>query len=261
MSEQQREKDLVVVKYGSTSVTNKHGMDMDRLDGYADRIARLHARYDVIVVSSGSVKTGEAIWRRHHVSDPVEGSDQPYAMLGSARAVTAWQEVLEKRQIEAGQLLVTHKEIDTEGDELRSALQQSLDHGIITIVNENDAISQIELAKRVYGADNDGMAAHITQLMGAQAMFLMTDQRGVLRRDGSVVHKVEATEQSWQKVKTYANDGERETNGMVSKMNACIEVARVGIDAYIGGASIPFGAMMRRTNPEGTHFIALNQAA
>ena len=42
------EKPLIVDKYGRTSLTNKRGMDRDRIDTYAERIKHLRKQYDVI---------------------------------------------------------------------------------------------------------------------------------------------------------------------------------------------------------------------
>lgn len=257
---EEQHKDLVVVKYGSSSVTNHNGMDTERLKTYADHLARLKKAYDIIVVSSGSVKTGQAIWNRF--GRPITESDQPYAMLGSAGVVTAWQAALGRHNIAAGQLLVTHKEMDTDTGELHSALEQNLRHDIVTIVNENDAVSVVELAKYKYGADNDGLAAHVVRLMGAEALFLMTDQRGVLRREKYIVSDVGANEDEWDRVRSYVDDeSTKRPSGMASKVEACIEVAKVGIQAYIGNAGVSFETIASPSNDQGTHFFALNQAA
>jgi glutamate 5-kinase len=258
----ERKKDLVVVKYDSSSVTYGHGMDRRRLDEYAERIGRLKRVADVIIVSSGSVKAGEAIWRRGN-NDPIVGDNLPYAMLGSASVVTSWQEALGKQGLLAGQLPVTHKEIRSEAGELHQSLTGSLDRGIVPVVNENGALSQEELARLAYGGDNDGIAANIATLMGASALFLLTDKKGLLKPSDYLVREVAANDADWDRARGYIDYDPQEdpTNGMQSKVKAAIWVAQFGIDAYIASANASFEAITRQPDGVGTHFVALNEEA
>ncbi|MES2971542.1 MAG: hypothetical protein V4702_04420 [Patescibacteria group bacterium] len=83
------ERETLVVKFGSSSVANQQGMDMERLGLYAAHLAEVSQQYNLVVVTSGSVAVGQAMWgesdRREHML-----SDRSAAMMGSARAVTAW---------------------------------------------------------------------------------------------------------------------------------------------------------------------------
>ncbi|MFZ2125441.1 MAG: hypothetical protein WA087_02330 [Candidatus Saccharimonadales bacterium] len=52
---------ILVVKYGSSSVSSAEGIDHARIDGYASKLAELSSDYQIAVVSSGAVAAGRAI--------------------------------------------------------------------------------------------------------------------------------------------------------------------------------------------------------
>ena len=152
-----RDLDSITLKTGTSSVTNACGLDEARVEGYTGQLAELYPKYDLLVVSSGSIALGETIWKELMPSMDYPG-EQPLATLGSAGIFSVWQRGLERHGIPAGQLLVSHREIDDskEGPMLKKVLQDSLQAGIVMIANENDAVSDIEIKKKSYGGDNDG---------------------------------------------------------------------------------------------------------
>jgi glutamate 5-kinase len=52
---------ILVVKYGSSSVSNIDGIDHDRINNYALKLKDLSSDYQIAVVSSGAVAAGRAI--------------------------------------------------------------------------------------------------------------------------------------------------------------------------------------------------------
>jgi|GEM_PF-3086590 glutamate 5-kinase len=52
---------ILVVKYGSSSVSNAMGVDQARIESYASKLAELSGEYQIAVVSSGAVTAGRAI--------------------------------------------------------------------------------------------------------------------------------------------------------------------------------------------------------
>lgn len=247
----------IVIKYGSTSVVNGSGMDMGRIQGYAKQLAQLSSDFNLVVVSSGSVATGRALWgqagHKGHISA------QSLAMLGSGEAFVAWQKVLLDCGLLSGQLLVTHREVDdpTEGPSVRAVIEQNNAAGIITIVNENDALSDIELAKLSYGGDNDGLAAHIATKVGAWSLCLMTDKDGLLN-SSFLVRTVGADEAEWAAAKGYCATkmplGSLGRGSMLSKVEAATGAAKIGIDTYIANANADIHYVL--SGNIGTHFEA-----
>lgn len=248
-------KETLVVKYGSTSVAGEDGMDKQKLARYAEQIARLNERYGVVVVSSGAVAVGECLWRKYH-KEAFKDSGQPFAMLGSAHVVTAWQEAFGRENVLAGQLLVTHREISdpSEGWSLRNVLAANLRHGIVTVANENDALSIEELAELAYGGDNDGLASNIARILTARALCLMSDKEGLLDGKASL-QQVMLTQEAQNYARSLARESESpRKRGMKTKVNAAIEAANIGIDSYIASADSDIEDVL--SGRTGTHFVA-----
>ncbi|MES2971541.1 MAG: hypothetical protein V4702_04415 [Patescibacteria group bacterium] len=160
-----------------------------------------------------------------------------------------------------GQLLITHREIDDqyEGPSLLQALEENIAHHVITIANENDALSIAELKKLAYGEDNDGLAKHLAITIGASALLLMTDKIGLL--DGTrFVREIGTSDADRSRAHNYvqaANSGNKKGGGR-TKLAASIEAANAGIDAYWARADASLLDVLQGI--EGTHFVAFDLA-
>lgn len=246
----------IIIKYGSGVVTGQNGMDDQRLSGYVRDIIKVHSKYNIVLVSSGSVAVGRTLWGRYH-SKATTADVKMHAMMGSALAFFAWQQALLSMGILSGQLLVTHREVDdpTEGPSLLSAIKANMSRGVITIINENDALSDTELAKLSYGGDNDGLASHIATKLKADALLLLTDVDG-LKRDGRVESLVAynslAREQALDSV--YAGTSTLGRGGMQSKVEAALRASGQGVEAYIASAGANLNKVL--SGSSGTHFVA-----
>jgi glutamate 5-kinase len=258
------EKSTLVIKYGSEAVTNEHGMAIDKVQAYALDAYEASANHELVIVSSGSVAVGECLWRQmDHADDTVEPSLQAYAMMGSGESFSTWQRALSNHNIAAGQLLVTHKEIDDPSEKpvLLDALRSCRDSGIIPIVNENDALSVVELAKKAYGGDNDGIGLHIATVVHASELILFTNNGGLLNDQGEEIrnlgkqdHKA-ALRMIKNREQVNAVDGNRKgRGGMTSKLSIGIEAAHLGIRSYIAKAGSPIEEVLAGNT--GTHIVA-----
>ncbi len=246
-------KPIAVVKYGTSSIVTGGVIDKSKLEAYAQKVAKLSAEFSVILVTSGSIALArEELTARGR---PIE-DEQILAMIGSAGLVVAWQQVFADLDMVAGQLLVTHREIadTTEHQSLKVALTNSMQLGVITVVNENDALSVKELAKLAYGGDNDGLASHIAKLMQADVVLLLTDSYGLLDASSSLVRKVANNDKQHDQVKSWAGPYNERGQGMLSKVEAAIDAAKNGIDAYIAGSGADYKDVM--SGKTGTHFLA-----
>lgn len=247
-------KELLVVKYGTSSVTDGAGrMDVERIEGYVAQLAELHASNDLIVVSSGSIAMGKAFWDELN-----EGSDypseQPLAMLGSAGSFMVWQEAFQRHGIAAGQLPVSHREIDdpVEGTMLKRVLGWCIDARIVPVVNENDAVSDEEIKRLSYGGDNDGLASHIAITTGAHTLLLMTDKEGVLGADKELIPTVDEVNIAQVRLVARSSSGKGK-GGMREKVKAAKNAADKGIQAFIGNADALIADILARRT--GTYFM------
>ena len=265
------ERELIVVKYGSSSVVRgdrdiQQNID-ENIGWFTYQLSKLHAEYDLVVVTSGSVAVGRAMWPDLDEYDPTE-VEQFLAMSGNPYVMTSWIDNFQKKGVKAGELLLTHKEIeddkkpDDPGSELRAAMKRAFAMGAVPIVNENDALSLRELAELHYGGDNDGLAAHIARSMGARALFLMTETNGVQNVRGKGygrIRSVSPSKLSWNAARDQAGSANAKgRGGMKSKVEAAISAAQAGIDGYIAHAQKSSFASIQ-SGKFGTHFYPVKQ--
>ncbi|HMS50125.1 MAG TPA: hypothetical protein PKA02_01640 [Candidatus Saccharibacteria bacterium] len=251
--------DALVVKYGSEAATNDHGMDIVRVEGYAADLCTERRQSGLIVVSSGAVAVGECLWRDLHGEEELPGK-QALAMLGSAEATLVWQRAFAKHGVSAGQLLLTHREIDDgkEGPVLKRAIKACLKAGIVPVVNENDPVSKKELAKLAYGGDNDGLASHIAIDMKARTLIIFTQKGGLFDNRGR--EQATLTSTHFDSARDMVADRESKrrkgkgTGGMTTKLDAAIDAAEAGVDTYIARAGTPVREVLE--GQMGTRLIA-----
>jgi len=238
---------ILVIKYGSSSLAGDDGLDSAKISAYAAKIKDLSGDYKIVIVSSGAVVAGRAIIGGGGSSDATVN-----AMAGSAALVVAWQRAFKKHDINVGQILVTYSDIadKVEGSRLRSVIHNVLSNGIIPIINENDVLSDIELARLSYGGDNDGLASKIAITIDANELLLLTNVDGLLDENQNVVFEISLND--LEKIVSLDN-GKSDVGrgGMLSKIEAAISADKAGVSAHIGNASADYGLLIAREL--GTH--------
>lgn len=247
------ERETIVVKYGSSSVVAGQGSAeenaVNNIDWFTDQLAEKHQEQNLIVVTSGAVALGKAMFPEIRSNNPHD-TDQLLAMSGNPFLMAAWIQAFRKRGIPAGELLLTHREIeddrtpDSPGSELERVFWVNSRLRMVPIVNENDALSRRELAELQYGGDNDGLAAHIALSVGASTLYLMTESNGVIDGRSQRRKAVASNQRAWDSVKTLTNGASvYGRGGMKSKIDAAIQVSARGINAYIAPASKSFASV------------------
>jgi glutamate 5-kinase len=254
---------IALVKYGSRTVTNGTGMDIERLDEYAQQVARLRETYDVVIVSSGAIVTGRAIAATRGIAT----NSANYAAIGAPRAFMAWQEALAAHDITSGAMSVTNHEINSpEGKVLRRRLFSMLNKDIVPVLNGNDALSDEGTKELKIDSDNDRLAGHVAELVGAQQLLLLTGKPGVLDGEGKVVkhaglHNLDTLYKFVTEVEPSAQDNDYgERGGMGSKISVAFDFAHDLLlrrdyppgSAHIATATADLKDVIR--DGEGTHF-------
>ena len=129
----------------------------------------------------------------------------------------------------------------------RGTLSTLLSHGVIPIINENDTVATREL--RV--GDNDRLAARAAQMVGADALVLLSDIDGLYTADPSkdasaafipVVNDIDATIRSYA-APPMSSVG---TGGMVTKLEAAVIATASGCYTIIARGTIhkPLSALL-----------------
>ena len=164
----------LVVKIGSSSLTDASGrLDETGISRIAETAADLGARgTEMVIVSSGAIAAalGPLGLPERPREVPLQ---QAAASVGQALLAGAWSRAFAAHGRITGQVLLTEADVIRRQTyrNVRSALQSLLDVGAIPVVNENDTTATHEIR---FG-DNDRLAALVAQLLGADALYLLTD--------------------------------------------------------------------------------------
>lgn len=172
----------VVVKVGSALVTNDgRGLDESALARWATQIAHLQKMgKEVILVSSGAV--AEGVLRLGWEKRPGRLYElQAAAAVGQMGLVQAYERHFREHGIGTAQVLLTHANLTDREQYLnaRMTLIELLRLGVVPVINENDTIATSEIKV----GDNDTLGALVTNLVEADVLVILTDQRGLYTED------------------------------------------------------------------------------
>ncbi|WP_425261696.1 glutamate 5-kinase [Rubrivivax sp. RP6-9] len=172
----------IVVKVGSSLVTNEgRGVDADAIANWSRQLAAL-ARdgREIVMVSSGAI--AEGMKRLGWTTRPKELNElQAAAAVGQMGLVQMYESKLSEQGMRSAQVLLTHADLADRERYLnaRSTLLTLLAMQVIPVINENDTVVNDEIK---FG-DNDTLGALVANLIEADALVILTDQRGLYAAD------------------------------------------------------------------------------
>jgi glutamate 5-kinase len=172
----------VVVKIGSSLLTNAGaGLDRDAIADWARQIAALRARgLEVLVVSSGAI--AEGMKRLGWSKRPRAVNElQAAAAVGQMGLVQMWESCFAELNLHTAQVLLTHEDLGNRRRYLnaRTTLKSLVALGVVPVINENDTV----VVDEIRFGDNDTLGALVTNLIEADALVILTDQKGLFSAD------------------------------------------------------------------------------
>lgn len=176
----------IVVKVGSSLVTNEgRGLDEGAIGEWSRQLAALVrgdgvVRREVIMVSSGAV--AEGMKRLGWAVRPREIHElQAAAAVGQMGLAQMYETKLRENGVGSAQVLLTHADLADRERYLnaRSTLLTLLALGVVPVINENDTVVNDEIK---FG-DNDTLGALVANLVEADALIILTDQKGLYTAD------------------------------------------------------------------------------
>ena len=172
----------IVVKVGSSLVTDEgRGLDAQAIGQWTRQLAAL-ARdgREVVMVSSGAI--AEGMKRLGWTTRPKELHElQAAAAVGQMGLAQVYETQLRALGMSSAQVLLTHADLADRERYLnaRSTLLTLLQLQVIPVINENDTVVNDEIK---FG-DNDTLGALVANLVEADALVILTDQRGLYTAD------------------------------------------------------------------------------
>ena len=251
----------LVVKVGSALVTNNgNGLDLKAIDGWARQIAQLREQgREIILVSSGAVACGvqRLGWGRR---PKTVHEKQAAAAVGQAGLVEVYEAAFNKYGLHTAQILLTHDDLADRKRYLnaRATLATLLELGVVPIINENDTV----ITDEIKFGDNDTLGALVANLMEADALIILTDQKGLYTADprknpaATLIQQATAGDPALEAMAGGA--GSRVgTGGMITKIIAAKRAARSGADTVIAsGHEIDPITRLAAGEPVGTLLVS-----
>ena len=176
----------IVVKVGSSLVTNEgRGLDEVAIGEWSRQLAALvrgegGVAREVIMVSSGAI--AEGMKRLGWATRPKEiHALQAAAAVGQMGLAQMYETKLREHGMGSAQVLLTHADLADRERYLnaRSTLLTLLSHQVVPVINENDTVVTDEIK---FG-DNDTLGALVANLVEADALVILTDQKGLYSAD------------------------------------------------------------------------------
>ncbi len=254
----------IVVKVGSSLVTNEgRGLDEAAIGEWCRQLALL-ARdgREVVMVSSGAIAEGmkRLGWReRPHEINELQAA----AAVGQMGLAHMYETKLRENALGSAQVLLTHADLADRERYLnaRSTLLTLLKLGVVPVINENDTVVNDEIKV----GDNDTLGALVANLIEADALVILTDQKGLYSADprkdpaATFIHEAKAGDPLLEEMAGGAGSSIGK-GGMITKILAARRAAGSGASTVIAWGREP-DALVRLARGEaiGTLLVAQTQ--
>jgi glutamate 5-kinase len=217
---------------------------------------------EVIMVSSGAI--AEGMKRLGWTTRPRAVHElQAAAAVGQMGLAQMYETKLRENGLGSAQVLLTHADLADRERYLnaRSTLLTLLQHGVVPVINENDTVVNDEIK---FG-DNDTLGALVANLVEADALVILTDQKGLFTADprkdpaATFVHEAHAGDPALEAMAGGAGSS-LGRGGMITKILAAKRAAGSGASTVIAWGREP-DALVRLSRGEaiGTLLVAQTQ--
>ena len=268
ISEVLRSARRIVVKVGSSLVTNEgRGLDEAAIGEWSRQLAMLvrgagAEHREVIMVSSGAV--AEGMKRLGWKVRPREIHElQAAAAVGQMGLAQMYETKLREQGMHSAQVLLTHADLADRERYLnaRSTLLTLLGLGVVPVINENDTVVNDEIK---FG-DNDTLGALVANLIEADLLIILTDQKGLYsadpRRDPEAhfVHEARAGDMALEAMAGGVGSSIGR-GGMITKILAAKRAAGSGASTVIAWGREP-AVLLRLAQGEAIGTLLVAQTA
>ena len=167
--------------------------------------------------------------------------------------MSLYETLFATQEIEPSQFLVTRRDFVDEAcrKNFQHSIQAIMDVGMVPIINENDAVSgnagYSEVPDGCF-SDNDGLAALVAKLVGADCLIMLTDVEGLYDRPPSeagarLVREVHpASLKDWK----FGGISKGGRGGMEAKVNAALGALEVGVKSVVLASGSEKEVLQRR---------------
>ena len=231
-----------VVKIGSALLTNDgRGLDAVAIAGWVAQMAQLRLQgIELVLVSSGAVAAG--MRRLGWSTRPTETHQlQAAAAVGQMSLIQTYEVEFQRFGLLTAQVLLDHDDLSSRQRYLnaRATLKALVDLKVVPVINENDTVVTDEIR---FG-DNDTLGALVANLIDADLLVILTDQKGMYESDprtnpdAKLLSEIAADDTRLEQM-AGGTGGALGRGGMITKVRAARVAARSGADTVIVGGRI-----------------------
>ena len=261
----------IVFKFGTNVLRGDDGyVSLPRIFSFIEDIAHLvKSGKEVIVITSGAVGMG----KKKLGLEGTKGTalKQACAAIGQSKLMSIYESGFDTYNLVAAQILLTEDDfsIRTRYLSLRTTLNKLIELGAVPIINQNDTVSNVEIAPRyenmqVCFSDNDKLSALVASELDADLLVILSDVNGLYdanpkeNPDAKIINEVPEVTDEIFALGTDASEGGR--GGMRTKLEAARMVTRFGGKVLIANGKIPY-IIKKIFNCEdyGTMFLPQNE--
>ena len=228
----------------------------------ARQCAELHHQgYEILVCTSGAIAAGRECLNYPSLPTTV-ANKQMLAAVGQSKLMLMWERFFDIYDVSVGQILLTHGDVESRYRFLNAqdTLNALIEHRIIPIINENDAVATEEIKI----GDNDNLSALVAVLVGADLLILLTDQPGLYTADpnenpnAKLITQVDIIDDQLRAVAGKSRSG-LGVGGMATKLDAAMVARRAGTEVMIASGH-GSNALIRiiEGKAEGTRFSPID---
>jgi glutamate 5-kinase len=227
----------VIIKIGSSVLTDDNGSLSENIfEKLAYEISKIRNKnIEVILVSSGAIASG---MKKLGITERPKEISMKQAIAASGQSTLMWhyEKAFSAFNQNVAQILLTLDGLSDRKRYLnaRKTLITLLGMGIIPIVNENDTVAVEEIML----GDNDNLAAHITSLIEADLLIMLTDIEGLYSKDprnNEDAEFISLIEHIGEEIENTAGDtfGRTTIGGMKTKIEAAKKAGAFGVPTII----------------------------
>ena len=210
----------IIIKLGSSIIDHRDDMI---INGICTNITEfLKENKEVMLVTSGAISQGMKIMDVKNKPKDIKKL-QSLAAVGQQKLMLMYEKIFSEHDFQTAQVLITHNDINDRVRYLniKGTLEELLNNGVIPIINENDVVSTEEIK---FG-DNDNLASMIANLVDADVLIILTDQKGMYDKnpdsykDARLINRID-----FEDLKDFDSDfsthSEIGTGGFITKIQA-----------------------------------------
>lgn len=175
----------IVVKIGTSTLSDKDGLKYDLIEDIAREISHLkRVGKDVIIVTSGAIGAGCKALNLMQNPQPTDIIlKQACAAVGQSVVMEAYHNAFASYNEVVAQILLTYDDFSDRKKYLnfRNGMEKLLKLGVVPVINENDVVATDEIKERF--GDNDKLSAMLSSGVGADLLIILSDVDGLYDKD------------------------------------------------------------------------------